>query len=932
MLKKITYYHLANITAPKIDTEVLWNLSMVFVGLAVVYFISVFVVRNKISATASITKQRKRELSAMISEFLFYDDSDDVTEKSSYISSKLEIRELLKTPFNRKVLVEILLDLRKDVSGDTQTRLFELYQNLELEKDAFEKLQSWRWEVISKGILELTQMQVESAYGFITKFINHKNSTIRKQAEIATVTLKPEGINYFLDTTRYKISEWQQLKLLDVIRNQEGFVPPKFRVWLTSKNKHVVLFTLRLIKYYNQNDANASLIELVKHKNQQIQEEAIACIKEFYVVEAIPVLKSVFKKCATDTKIAILGTIAELGSTDDIDFLRMVEQKESNFSVSSKALTAINTISPESVMPTKDIEKTESYKEPVTEVTPTLSVEEIPQTMEVDEIPFQDDAKDGVSPIENQVEGISPTMPAQASEIAEEGVDAPENIQMEEPIPTRFPKVSLNGGEEDQTILSIEVIDALTLPYPEKKEASTEIDDEEESLDYDFLPIVVPPTTDINPPIKNTSMSDSKKTKEKLHHMEVQFEEVAFNKPQEEPSETETPQFDISQIDFLPLVVEGDTTEITPDAENNALKKEINEFGFLPIVTDNESEAADDIAAQADEGAQKIESLEGYTLSDFEVNFEHPENLTPFLNETPKQTFPEAEPDPIATESEDVMTWLLTLNELREMEVDYEVVSPKKDEKPFTDLIPEPVYYDAHEAYMMGLLDDLEEMGDHREVPLLRELLAEESESFIKHRIRGLIDQFSYTKNLNRTKAKEEDRAVQLPSFSIFADLFKNIDQESKLVLLGEIVSVGDEKEIDFLDGLLEDPDPKIRKKAQHALKLLIEKVSKKSEFEKPAAPKPVEELPIDLSSLEPIAPTATTKAKPRSHTPPIATETPKLLDFEFELADTEVLDKKYDEKTLNIEVNESEVVSGEGSFFDSIIEFPKKIIGKLHG
>ncbi|SIS74408.1 hypothetical protein SAMN05421766_103762 [Zobellia uliginosa] len=931
MLKKITYYHLANITAPKIDTELLWNLSIVFVGLAIVYFISVFVVRNKISATASITKQRKRELSAMISEFLFYDDSDDVTEKSSYISSKLEIRELLKTPFNRKVLVEILLDLRKDVSGDTQTRLFELYQNLGLEKDAFEKLQSWRWEVISKGILELTQMQVESAYGFITKFINHKNSTIRKQAEIATVTLKPEGINYFLDTTRYKISEWQQLKLLDVIRNQKGFVPPKFRVWLTSKNKHVVLFALRLIKYYNQNDANASLIELVKHKNQQIKEEAIACIKEFYVVEAIPVLKSVFNKCATDTKIAILGTIAELGSTDDIEFLRMVEENESNFSVSSKALTAINTISPESVMPTKDIEKTESYKEPVTEVTSTRTTKEIPQTEEVEATPFSDHIKVEELPMENHVEPILETMPLRASDILEAGANTPENIPMEEAIPTT-PKVPLNGADEDQAILSIEVIDALTLPYPKKKEASTEIDPEGKSLDYDFLPIVVAPTTDINPPIKNTSMSDSKKNKEKLHRMEVQFEEVAFTKPQEEPSETETPRFDISQIDFLPLVVEEDATAITPQMENNALKKEINEFGFLPIVTDNESETADDIAAQANEGAQKIESLEGYTLSDFEVNFEHVENLTPFLNETAKQTFPEAEPDPIATENEDVMTWLLALNELREIEVDYEVISPAKEEKPFADLIPEPVYYDAHEAYMMGLLDDLEEMGDHREIPLLRELLAEESESFIKHRIRGLIDQFSYTKNLNPTKAKEEDRAVQLPSFSIFADLFKNIDQESKLVLLGEIVSVGDEKEIDFLDGLLEDPDPKIRKKAQHALKLLIEKVSKKSEFEKPAAPKPVAELPIDLSSLEPIAPTATAKSKPKPHTVPTTTENPELLDFEFELADTEVLDKKYDEKTLNIEVNGSEVVSDEGSFFDSIIEFPKKIIGKLHG
>ncbi|MGB7394299.1 MAG: hypothetical protein WA913_07900, partial [Pricia sp.] len=202
-----TYRIQTLITAPEIDTDFLWGLSIFFVGLAALYFVSVFFFRNKISSKSSRTKQRKAELSPMISEFLFYEDDVDKSEKSKYIELKIEIRELLRDQFNRKVMAEILLDLRKDVSGDTQRRLFKLYQDLGLEKDAFLKLKSWRWEVISKGILELTLMQVEDAYGFIVKFINDRRGTIRKQAEIATVTLKPDGIDYFLDTTKYKISE-----------------------------------------------------------------------------------------------------------------------------------------------------------------------------------------------------------------------------------------------------------------------------------------------------------------------------------------------------------------------------------------------------------------------------------------------------------------------------------------------------------------------------------------------------------------------------------------------------------------------------------------------------------------------------------------------------------------------------------------------------
>ena len=234
----------------------------------------------------------------MISNFLFYEDDASLQEKYNYVQLKLDIRELLKDNFNRKVLIGILLDLKKDISGEARYRLFDLYKDLGLHQDAFKKLKSWRWEVISKGILELTQLQVEESYGSIKKFINHKKGVIRKQAQLATVSLRHEGISYFLDTCKYRISEWQQLKLLDILRNLEDFQPPRFKAWLTAKNKDVVLFSLRLIKYYKQNDANASLIELVKHKNDQVKIEAINCIKEFVVFEALETLKAVFGSAA----------------------------------------------------------------------------------------------------------------------------------------------------------------------------------------------------------------------------------------------------------------------------------------------------------------------------------------------------------------------------------------------------------------------------------------------------------------------------------------------------------------------------------------------------------------------------------------------------------------------------------------------------------
>ncbi len=344
------------ISAPKIPTDLLWDLTIVFSGLGILLFVFVFIFRNRLSNKALKVASQKKILAPMISNFLFYETDATKGENYEYINLKVEIRELLKIPFNRLVLTEILLDLQKDLSGDSRTRIFKLYQDLELHLDAFKKLRSWRWELVSKGILELTQMKVLAAYGFIKKFINDKRGVVRKQAQIATVTLKHEGISYFLDTTRYGISEWQQLKLLDVLKNFDDFTPPRFKAWLTSANRDVVLFALRLIRHYNQTDANKALIELLKHKNDQIKSEAIQCIKDFGVFEALNMLKSVFGKCNVDIKLQILDAISSLGKEEDLEFLESIKRRESNFLVKSKAISSINVIKPDTYVPTEGID------------------------------------------------------------------------------------------------------------------------------------------------------------------------------------------------------------------------------------------------------------------------------------------------------------------------------------------------------------------------------------------------------------------------------------------------------------------------------------------------------------------------------------------------------------------------------------------------
>jgi len=707
---------------------------MLFIGLAIVIFSTIFYFRNKLRANDRRVQEKKKELSPMISEFIFYSNDAPKEEKHIYIKHKILIRDLLKNEFDRKVLISILLDLSKDVSGDTKKQLIHLYKNLGLHEDSYKKLKSWRWQVVAKGILELTQMQVTESYQFIVRFINNKRSVIRKQAEIATVTLKNEGISHFMDTTKYRISEWQQLVFLDVLRNNKDFEPPRFKTWLTSKNKHVVLLALRLIKHFNQNDAKASLIELLKHRNNQIKEEAIYCLKDFHAVEALDTLKLVFWRCSTDIKILILGAIADLGDTADVEFLKQIEHKRLHFLVKSKALNAINSIAPESIMPTKDIESTESI------IVPEDLIEETNKKEVVEEKPEEITYNDTIGILEEEIESAS----------------------FEIDLPTKDGIIEENYAENN-----LEVEDLLG-----------------------FLPVVVP------------ADARSEEIEVDVNLLDVIYDEIkATKKPEEEeivedinPLASELIENDLN---FLPIVVDSDVENVL-NKEEKLFQETLTEFDleYEEVIAQQEKMVIEDILERNHDKEEK----NSHEISSIEVIYEElivEENV-------------EAEEEKLIKWS-DLLEDIIPSDEFNKAEMEA-----------ILSIIPKPYEFDNQTSELICLLSDIEELGDHREIPFLTNLLLDETRPLLRERIRDVI--------YGIEKVIDAENKIVRPS--VFEQLFNSSDLESKLILMDEIEAIGDEKEVCFLAQLVNDTNIEISTKAESALAALKEQLSNRNRNE----------------------------------------------------------------------------------------------------
>jgi len=898
-----TYQQLPLISAPKIHVDLLWDLSILFVSLALVYFIFIFFYRNRLKARRRREKQRKRELSPMISEFLFHEDDASKDEKSNYVNLKIEIRQLIKDDFNRRVLSEVLLDLRKDVSGAAKTRLFKLYQELGLHNDDFKRLKSWRWEIISKGVLNLTQMQVSQAYSFLTKFINDKRPTIRKQAEIAVVTLKKEGINYFLDNTKGKISEWQQLKLIDALRIEEDFEPPQFKAWLTSTNRYVVLFALRLMKFYNQNGTDNALIELVKHKSNQIKAEAIACIKEFHIAKALPMLKLVFWKSSVEVKISILNAIAVLGNESDIEFLKLIEKKESNFLVRSKAHSSINTISPGSIMPSKGLVNTSNY--------------EIPEDIEIEEQIEAVNTKETVQ-VSDKVNEVLDEIKEQNSEVSEDKTVTnigKENQEIEfldiENLNYNFlPLVTKPEHQFSDDKNSTKVIDELQvnfeevrpekeIPSTKKKISSIEITEEEIA----FLPIV----TDVDEEPTNSETT--------INEIEVQFEEIKNTKKRKVISDYS----EYSKPEILEVGITYEEIREGKENLNEVLSDVHHTLSSSKNLLDNTLEASqteDSFSEKAEQKFQKIIK----EFFDFNAHDETDETNLDSLDLALLE-FDDDFAKPIDTKETPLGKQNESKIEVKDKIEETHSIIPKMElsDDVFNEIV---MHNEGTEESRLQLLDDIAEMGDYREIPLLKEFLRNENYKTVEDRIAKLIEKFSESieKPVPQTMSK---------SFNVFKDLFKTCDTHSKLILMDEIVAVGDEAEISFLEELLEDKEKKISAKAAIVLEELKLKLSNSNQSitmensssnvdakasVKTDVPKAEEKLSIYDSLLEEL------QIEP--------SQEHEMFDIDFEM-EYAILEAEEHENHENESIEENVETD---SIVDQLLAFSNKIIDKLGG
>lgn len=316
--------------------KVVWIASSVFFAVFIVLVGYLKYLRFTLRKREANAKPLESYFEQQLITYLYAgNDLDEVSSEQQKIIDDLKI--YAEKEFKRKILIETLLKLKNEVSGEVAELIQQLYYKTGLLNYALKKIKNKNWYVIAKGIRELTQFHITEPQKIIEGHLSHKQREVRKEAQLYFVNLFHFKGLEFLSELKSDLTEWDQIQLLEILQKFPEQEIPTLDVWLKSTNNSVVLFALKLAKMYNQYNTKERLLELLNHKNEQVKIQTIKVISHLQIFEAKEILKNTFALRSVDEQIAFVKMLEDMFEPADESFLKE-QALHPNFEIKFTAL------------------------------------------------------------------------------------------------------------------------------------------------------------------------------------------------------------------------------------------------------------------------------------------------------------------------------------------------------------------------------------------------------------------------------------------------------------------------------------------------------------------------------------------------------------------------------------------------------------------
>lgn len=317
--------------------QLLLDLIILFIVVTVVVFC--FVIIERLRKTA---RQKKEALilsrfEELLPGIMFAEEAEQSLMETIKTFNYDYIR---RSPQNSEALVNELLKLYRQFTGDVAQRIQNFYVFSDLIYFSTRKLDSRRWHKVAAGINELSEMRVASAYGKIEKHIDSRNLHVREAAQVAVLRIKGMTAVDSLKQVKNTITPMQQVRIMQTAANFDALQAPDFSSWLSSENPSVIELGIKFIVYFQQGHCIESAGRLLGHEQASVVCAYLWAIGEMHTESALREAIRQYAYFEKESQLELLKAIEKSGNPDHLAFLTF-QLTSGDFRIKMATLSAI---------------------------------------------------------------------------------------------------------------------------------------------------------------------------------------------------------------------------------------------------------------------------------------------------------------------------------------------------------------------------------------------------------------------------------------------------------------------------------------------------------------------------------------------------------------------------------------------------------------
>ena len=298
--------------------------------------------RNRMQSRQAETDRLLEQFESLLFDYLTVENNESIYK---------QIARAALFDFNREILIAQMRELSKSMSltmnmgtnEDARIQLRELYYRMHLEQDSIRKLYNPKWHIQVKGFRELAFMHVDEVNEKLCHALKSKNNILRMEAQLALIRLNKDDPFGFLDHLTHPFTLWEQLNAYELI-TVHNLPIPQFSRWTGSPNKTVVIFALRMIQVFKQQQAAPQVSECLRHPDKEIRRVAIFVCGEIQLRETLVQLKHMYKDEEHTNCLAIVHAMGKMPDDSMLKFLKLVLDKEEDVQLQIESAKAISKI------------------------------------------------------------------------------------------------------------------------------------------------------------------------------------------------------------------------------------------------------------------------------------------------------------------------------------------------------------------------------------------------------------------------------------------------------------------------------------------------------------------------------------------------------------------------------------------------------------